>query len=361
MAFRLGEYVAYGELRNLRNYKTFGFLVLRAKNEGDEVVIHLDLTGDCDPDLKGKCLRFRPRENDPLQEIFNPAKFAGFQHMQIGPTGTMTAKGWVKTFDCPIEEFLQRSNLGEPPPTTWRRRLYLEWYSQNGRVVVEMADPVIEECVRQPEGEDDEGDWALLPHLTLPPELPGTKRVEGMEATTFHLDGDEVHIEHWSMRKDPEPEEDEYGLVPDDLQRELDKEARAVDRAMRGLDPADEDVSPEMEFMDQCLEHSETRPVVSLLDDIDKLPRPEALDDEAVETELKNLLMQLAMLNVTLDVCEHCTPRDCYRMLLDDILAGNETYEEFIGTGWTHHMMTSEYCPKCLAENEDDAEMEGDS
>jgi hypothetical protein len=354
MAFRLGEYVVYGEIRNTHHYSTSGFLVLRGKEEGEVTVVHLALTGDCDQDLKGKCCRFFARENDPLQEVFDPAKYEGLQYRQIGPTGTMTAKEWVRTFDCSTEEFLQRSNLGEPPPTVWRRRLYLEWYSQNGRVVVEMADPVIEECVRQPEGEDDEGDWAPLPHLALPPDLPGSKRTPGMEATTFHIEGDDVHIEHWSARKNSEPEKDEYDTDPDHLQRELDKEARAIERAIRGLDPTDEDVSPEMELMDQCLEHSESRPVISLLEDIDKLPRPETLNDEAVEAELKGLLTQLAMLNVTLDVCDHCTPRDCYRLLLDEMLSESETFEELIGTGWAQHMMTSEFCPKCLAEAEEE-------
>ena len=360
MAFRLGEYVVYGEIRNTFNYKTFGILVLRAKEEGDETVIRIELTGDCDPDLKGKCFRFTPRAGDPLQEIFNSEKFSGFQHLQIGPTGIMTANEWVRTFDCPVEEFLQRSRLGEPPPTVWRRRLYLEWYSQNGRVLVEMADPVLEECVRQPQGEDDEGDWVPIPHLALPPDLPGTATEPGLGVTTFELDGDEAHIEHWTMRQQPEENEDEYDTVPDDFQRKLDEEARAIDRAIQGREPVAGDETAEMELMDQCLEHSETRPVISLLEDIDKLPRPEALDDEAVEAELKSVLTQLAMLGVALDVCEHCSPRDCYRMLLDEILSDSETYEELIGTGWTQHMMTSEYCPQCLAELEDSSLEEED-
>jgi len=360
MAFRLGEYVVYGELRNTQNYKTFGIIVLRAKAGDDETVIRVELTGDCERDLKGKCFRFRPREGDPLQEVFDPKKYEGFQHIQIGATGLMTANEWVRTFDCSVEEFLQRSNLGEPPPTAWRRRLYLEWYSQNGRVLVEMADPVLEECVRQPKGEDDEGDWAPIPHLALPPGLPGSEKQPGLGVTTVDFDGDEAHIEHFTVRQEPEEEGDEYGTVPDDLQRELDQEARAIDRAIRGREPEDEDVTAATEFIDHCLKYSETRPVISLLDGTDKLPRPETLDDEAVEAELKGLLTQLAMLNVALDVCEHCTPRDCYRMLLDEMLAESETFEGFIGTGWTYHMMTSEFCPKCLAEDEDSTDEEGD-
>ncbi len=354
MALRLGEYVVYGEIRNTGNYSTAGLLVLRSVPDADEAIIHLALTGNCGQDLKGKHFRFRPREGEPHQATFDPACFDGVQYRQIGPTGTMTATGWVRVFDCPVEEYLKRSKLGEPPPTVWRRRLYLEWYSQNGRVLIEMADPILEECIRPPTGEKDEGEWIPIPHLTLPPDLPGTERQPDLGITTFEVDGDETHIEHWSIRDASDDDEDEFSTAPDELQRQLDKEARAIDRAIQDREhAADEDLA-ELELMDQCLEHSLRRPVMSLLKDIDKLPRPETLDDEAVEAELKKILTQLAMLNVALDVCDHCTPRDCYRMLLDEMLTDNETFEELIGTGWAQHMMISEYCPKCQAEAEEE-------
>ncbi|MCL4695346.1 MAG: hypothetical protein KJ060_22880, partial [Candidatus Hydrogenedentes bacterium] len=210
------SYTANCETRNTKHYSTFGRLVLRAAEEGEETAIHLELTGDCDDDLKGKHFRFRPREGDPMSEVYDPEKYRGFQFRQIGPTGNMSAKEWVRTFDCPMEEFLQRSRLGEPPPTVWRRRLYLEWYSQNGRVVIEMADPILEECVREPKDDDDEGEWIPIPHLALPPDLPGIERKPVLDMTEADFETGEV--EHITIEPTAD-DDDEFDTPPTNLQR----------------------------------------------------------------------------------------------------------------------------------------------
>lgn len=136
MAFRLGEFVVYGELRNTRHYETFGVIVLRGDAPGQETVLRIELTGNCGRDLQGKFFRFTPGENDKGDAVFRMKEHRGFQDRQIGPTGTMTAQGWVRTLPCSAAEFMRRAELGEPPPTEWKNRLYLEWYGQNGRVVV---------------------------------------------------------------------------------------------------------------------------------------------------------------------------------------------------------------------------------
>jgi hypothetical protein len=352
MAFRLGDYVVYGELRNTRNYSTFGFIVLRAEEESEETVIHLELTGDCEDDLKGKHFRFRPREGDPMSQVYDPEAHRGFQFRQIGPTGNMSAKEWVRTFDCPVEEFLRRSKLGEPPPTVWRRRLYLEWYSQNGRVVIEMADPILEECIREPKNDDDEGEWNPIPHLTLPPDLPGTERKPVLDVTIVDFEADEV--EHITIEPSPDEDDDAFDTVPPNLQRELDREARAIDSVIQGRDSDEDEDLAEIGLIDRCYEEGKGKPIRSFLKDFDKLPRPETLDDEAVEGELKGLLVQLAMVNVAIHVCEHFTPRDCYRLLLDEILNDHDAFAEIIGTGWVQNYMTSEFCSQCEAQAEED-------
>jgi acyl-CoA reductase-like NAD-dependent aldehyde dehydrogenase len=50
----------------------------------------------------------------------------------------MTADQVLQHFDCSIDEFLKLHREGNPPPTTLRKALYLEWYSnRNGRVVIQ--------------------------------------------------------------------------------------------------------------------------------------------------------------------------------------------------------------------------------
>ncbi len=51
----------------------------------------------------------------------------------------------LKHFDCSIDEFLTRHRAGNPPPTTLRKALYLEWYShRNGRVVIQTTRLAVE-------------------------------------------------------------------------------------------------------------------------------------------------------------------------------------------------------------------------
>ena len=362
MAFRLGDYVVYGELRN-RHYTTFGIIVLRGEKPGEETVVRLDLTGDCDRDLRGKTFRFRPAGDSSDGPVFREEEFPRFQIGQIGPTGAMTAQGWVKVMPCSVEEFLRRAELGEAPPTEWKRHLYLEWYSQNGRVVVEMADPEVEECVREPRhgrdtDDEDEGDWVPLPNLALPPDLGESGPAAGPDITMIFCDEDGTRVEQWKPSESDGAEEDDPSHSTP-LQRQLDAESAAIDRAVcqsPDYSESGSDISRDLELMDDCIEHSQRQPLFLLLDDTSQLPPPEELDDQQVETALKGLLMRMAMIGVALDVCEHFTPRDCYRLLRDRILLEPNAYPELIGTGWGQHVATYEYCKECLAEEDSDLE-----
>ena len=351
MAWRLGEYVVYGEIRNTSRYATRGVIVLRGEQPGGETHLHLDLCGDCGPDLHGKFIRFRPGREDEGKDFFRLEDYPRLRDRQIGPTGTMTAQGWVRTLPCSVEEFMRRTKLGEPPPTAWESRLYLEWYGQNGRVVIEMAGAVVEECVRAPVDDNDEGLWEPIPNLALPPGL-GEEKPAGPEITVIRRQGDQVHTE----REEPSDADEENGAaIPDALQRQLDAEADAVERAIRGegetteaADPGDAAVR-ELEMMDHCLEHGEMRSISSLLGGADEWRPPEDMDDEEVEGTLKGLLALLAPLGIALDVCEHFSPRDCYRLLRDEILPEPNAYAELAGTSWVQHFSTYEYCADCEA------------
>lgn len=364
MAYRLGEYVVYGEIYNTNPYDTHGFIALRGEAPGKETVLRINLTGDCDPDLKGKFFRFMPGEGDSPDAVFRETDFPGFQIRQIGPTGDMSAEGWVRTLPCPVEEFLSRSELGEPPPTFWKRRLYLEWYGQNGRVVIEMAGPTVEECVRFPVDRKDPGEWKPLLNLAIPPEFSDRKAPAGPEITVFRKEGDDFHIETWEAPEPAGDDEDDASTLSD-LQRQLDAEAAAIDRALwiDDAEPEDPDDSiREFKLIDDCIEHGVERPLSELLCDPDTLRPPEEMNDEEVEAELKALLGRMAMIGVALDVCAHYTPRDCYRLMKDTLLRELDVFEELVGTGWVTHLMTHEYCPECEAEIEREImDLDGDT
>lgn len=353
MAYRLGDYVVYGELYNTRNYRVHGWIALRGELPGREFVLHLELTGNCDPDLRGKHFRFRPEEDAADGPVFRVGEHSGLQQRQIGPTGDMTAEGWVRAMPCPVDEFMRRSELGEPPPTPWKRRLYLEWHSQNGRVVIEMAGAVVEECVRESKDENL-AEWAVIPNMAEHPESEAATPPRGPEFTTLERDGDDIHIERWRpVQRGCEDEDDCDASLPDELRRQLNAEAAAIDRAIgAGDDDDDEEALRELELIDYCMEQADERPVASLIKGVNNLPPAGDLDDVQVEAQLKAVLGQLAMIGVAVDLCEHFSPRDCYRLLQEKLLKDATAYEELIGTGWVTHISTYEYCPQCEAEIE---------
>src|SRR5690606_36232644 len=93
----------------------------------------------------------------------------GLAWMQIGPTGLITADRQVRVSDCPPEEPYIRCKLDEPPPMAWKPCLTLEWYSQNGRVLVELVDPEIE-WVETDAGTPESDSLSALRDVTRNPE-----------------------------------------------------------------------------------------------------------------------------------------------------------------------------------------------
>lgn len=57
---------------------------------------------------------------------------------QSGHVGDITADQMIKHHEIPNDELVRRLMDGAKPPFTWRKCLYVEWYSNaNGRVVIQ--------------------------------------------------------------------------------------------------------------------------------------------------------------------------------------------------------------------------------
>lgn len=333
MACRLNDFVECGELINTRRFSTHGWLKLR----GVETPLSLQLTGNCGPDLAGWHIRFESRgpraeaggEPDPdeLARLLalEPPRLAA---QQIGPTGDMTAARKVKIADCSAHELCHRCKGGEPPPFRWVRCLYLEWYSQNGRVVVELVDPILEYV-----------DFATIPGVSAddrPPEPPAELLGEGSASHASPEPGPYAHSCGEACRggdSDAEPD-DPYGLFS------------------QGDGQAEDEFLRQMELMDDAIENSPGEPVGSLLDALGPLPEPDELSERQAEVQLKAVLGQLALFGVALDVCEHFTARDAYRLLKEHILPEGRILPELRGSHWVEHFTTHEHCAECAAQAE---------
>ena len=363
MALRLGNQVVRGEIFNTRRHSVHGWLELR---DWDRPLL-LELTGNCDPDLAGWHIRFEARPSaDPQNPIHrsddtsgerNEFDRSGVAPRQIGATGTMTAARQVKSCDCPPKELYLRSKLGEPPPFEWKRCLYLEWYSQNGRVVVELADPLIEFV----EFTSLEGGSATDPAAGKRIEQDADPAAGDLRTPSIPVDeeGEEETSEE-ILNGYPEQQidkelEDPYGLIPKELQRQFDSQAFETDRALETDDDTSRTIR-ELELMDDLIENSPGEPLVTIFDNPVRLPHPDRLDDEGAEQALKSLLAQLALFGIAVDICEHFTPRDAYRLLVEKICPEERAYPELRHTQWVQHFATSDFCEKCEEEFERDFE-----
>jgi hypothetical protein len=106
----------------------------------------------------------------------------------------------------------------------------------------------------------------------------------------------------------------------------------------------------ELELMDELIESGPGEPLGMLFDEPLRLPRPDGLDEVQAEQSLKVLLGQLALHGVAIDMCEHFTPLETYRWLVNDICQEETAYPALKGTQWVQHYSTFDCCPKCNSE-----------
>ena len=133
MAWRPERLVKAGELDNTTLGWTVGWLEL----DGIDQRLQLKLAGNCHPDLAG--WKFRIHRVEPeLPEVDASPDYSDISLDQSGHVGDITADQLIKHHEIPRGELARRLVAGEKPHFTWRKCLYLEWYSNtNGRVVIQ--------------------------------------------------------------------------------------------------------------------------------------------------------------------------------------------------------------------------------
>lgn len=141
MAWRPERFLKAGELDNTQHGWTIGWLELENLSQR----LQLKLVGNCHPDLAGWRFRIHRNEPAPLGNEEAAPDYSNISFDQSGHVGDITADQMIKHYDLPDDELVQRLMAGEKPPFTWRKCLYLEWFSNvNGRVVIESPSLEVE-------------------------------------------------------------------------------------------------------------------------------------------------------------------------------------------------------------------------
>jgi len=327
MAFQLSDLIIAGEFHQTRPYSFHGRILLR----GDDMPITVDLTGAPSADLRQRSFAFEVPANKRPATDADRARVKTFANQQVGTTGEITTA--------------RKFNGTE-------KGLYMEWFSQNGNVVLELPGVEVQffepsddsastfESHADPEDFDvggETGHGALAEGEIFGDELDDSFDPESLP---HGHDEDEAHAEEG------------YGLIPDELNRELERASRRLDREASG---ESEDVIREIEeceLMDDLIENGEGEPITKLFAGM-RLPKPADLaTEDAAEQALKPALMQLALYGVAYDVCEHCSIREAYRILIDQVCVECTVYPEIRGTSWVQHFSTSDFCPVCQGKHE---------
>jgi hypothetical protein len=151
----------------------------------------------------------------------DPVDLSGMFTEQVGHTGDMTADQLLRHYDCPVGELLARIRAGEPPPTEYRKALYLEWFSQrNGRVVIQdtrlgvrrTGQRAFELTEEDPRRKDEQA----------------RREIEELRKQGFIIEEDESGITFF--RKEQRDHDD---AETEDLQSYLDQQMQDIDRAVQ--------------------------------------------------------------------------------------------------------------------------------
>ena len=363
---RLGPLVVSGEIDNTRPYAVCGWLKLR----GQEHPITLNLTGDAGEGLRGKRVHFETAPGG-VQLFASPDLSEALAWQQVGPTGPMTLDRVASV--GPLAGLTPPASGPDPAPRgdyaprsdrPDRQALRLEWDSQNGRVLLDLAGAAV----------------------TV---LPALDDLDELDDPDLDWDDDEEDDEFLGLTGDDEDglfasggggllfddeDDDPFGLFDPDLQDALDKEADAVDRESMpdlfggGFGGFGEDdfgdggfgdgdrpggqFGEDLKRLEALIEGDAGVPIAQVFDPPLRLRRAEQLDDARVEIALKLLLSRMAAHGIALDVCEHFTPRQCYAYLLEEICPTELTHPDLDPVRWVQHFSTSDACPACEAEFE---------
>jgi hypothetical protein len=174
------------------------------------------------------------------------------------------------------------------------------------------------------------------------------------------LDDDDEDDEH--------DDDDPYGLFDADLEQNvaesLGGESKEGELAFDGIpgsprpwEEAIPGISPDTvelyEQYDEIFEGKKDEPISYLFPTTLQLPKPENVaSEEEAEVLVKAILSQLALLSVALDVCEHFTMQQTYRLLMQEILPTAKVHPNLAASEMVQHYATSDFCQECDAEFE---------
>ncbi|MEI7699062.1 MAG: hypothetical protein WCK86_04650 [Planctomycetia bacterium] len=377
MALRIEQSVLRGEIRNSRKNSVSGWLEVlkkqtqRGQTSTETAIVAISLAGNLAGEFSGKDFRFRVREHDITG--IETALSEDFHLQQVGVMGDSLYR-MVRVPLIPTEEFLEAVRRGDAPPEEQRVSLYLEWFSQNGRVVLELLDPRLEFDGSYLEFADPEPGENPDLNASLPPSMTTIVRRDDGSFEVF----DDSNSPLWA-EEDIEPteapqteSEDIFNLFESGLEDRIRQSAGqetpdfAPDKAEAPATnrPSWEDLIPGInaetkalyEQWDEVLHGRNDEPLMWLFEEPLSLPKPADLRDEQQAWEvLATLLGAMALRGVAFEMCPHFSAGDAYRLLIEELLPEANVHPNLVQSGFVCHFNSWEFCDECQREITPDA------
>jgi len=389
MPLRIADYVLAGDLRNTRRNCVHGWIEF-APDYG----VRIELTGNFSGQLAGKHIRFS-MPHRAADKACEPGSFPEYieelADRQIGVVQTMELrKATVPAL--PIDDFLRLSEADRTLNMVEKDCLYLEWSSQDGAVISELIEPVLEIIddevesgqMRSIDGVEFLGAALNDPHFSEVAELILGQTMAALNDEEDEDDDPDEDDRDGNDDEDDESEDEEdddldgdddghddddpYGLFDADLEQNVAESlggessegeltfdgnvggARSWEEVIPGISP---DTVEMYEQYDEIFEGKKDEPISYLFPTTLQLPKPERVtSEEEAEGLVKAILSQLALLSVALDVCEHFTMQQTYRLLMQEILPTAKVHPNLAASEMVQHYATSDFCEQCDAEFE---------
>lgn len=326
MAWRLDEYLLEGQFNNTKPKIVTGYLLLR----GWDMPVLLQLVGDAHPSLRGRSFVYRPAE----LSLEGPVLPKSLAPQQVGAIGDMRLRAF-RVPRHPIEDIVRGL---APMESDWRVGLSLEWYSQNGRVVLQLADVEVE-----PESGPS---FEPIPVSTDPDADVLTPRQTTFEQSVWTADDPES-----ASPDDEAAPEQAADFLDDDMFTSLTIETEDSWRCDKERRIADMEYARDEAFLFEPPSNEDAEVMGDLLT-ARRLPDPADIDEAEAEETMQLLVGELARFSVAIHLCEHCTWREAYAWLLREIIQEGRIPKDLARSGWTQNYLYGESCPKCQNEIE---------
>lgn len=341
MTVRIGSQVLRGELNNSQDNMVVGWIELL-----DDHRIELKLTGNMGGQLDGSCLGFQTKQ---IAADSHDETTSSLEPRQAGQVGDILFVE-RRVARCSAGEFAQLVARGESPPVDIKPCLYMEWFGPNGRVVVEMVDPVLDVGGRRiraeqlpPDSDVDEGPEIIsfLDSETCGVDPPGDQAGDDPCSLLPENLGEQLNA-----AIDQNPQEKAVGSDENEAVS-LQQGRRSWDEVLPGIDPK---IKKMYEQWDEIIYGENHVPVATLFDPPLKLPPVDTVSAEQATELVDQILTELHKFAVVLEVCDHFSDLECYRLLVNEILPDAQISPLQPESGFVTHYATWDWCAKCQDE-----------